>query len=66
MMSEDDPGVIRRAVSQIFEELSNSPQNIEYLILVSYMEIYNEELTDLLTKVESTNKVVCFYLFLIA
>lgn len=45
----DDPalmGVIPRAVHHIFEHLDN--QNTEYAVRVSFLEMYNEELTDLL------------------
>uniref|UniRef100_A0A0K0CTU7 Kinesin motor domain-containing protein n=1 Tax=Angiostrongylus cantonensis TaxID=6313 RepID=A0A0K0CTU7_ANGCA len=46
---KDDPtiGIIPRAVEHIFEELEKSNTE-EYSIRVSYLELYNEELYDLL------------------
>lgn len=41
-----DAGVIPRAVEQIFQTLES--QNAEYSMKVSFLELYNEELTDLL------------------
>lgn len=44
---QDDPGMIPRAVEAMFEYISNTPDR-EFLIQVSYMEIYNEIINDLL------------------
>nr|XP_043607923.1 kinesin-like protein KIN-7N [Erigeron canadensis] len=44
--SENDPGIIHRAVKDIFAKTSMSIDR-EFLIRVSYMEIYNEEINDL-------------------
>ncbi|KAG1341781.1 kinesin-like protein KIN-7L [Cocos nucifera] len=46
--SEDDPGIIPRAVRDIFHTTQMTTDR-EFLIRVSYMEIYNEEINDLLT-----------------
>ncbi|OIW20876.1 hypothetical protein TanjilG_24954 [Lupinus angustifolius] len=46
--SENDPGVIPRAVKDVFEKMERMSDR-EFLIRVSYMEIYNEEINDLLT-----------------
>ncbi|KAF2309611.1 hypothetical protein GH714_004272 [Hevea brasiliensis] len=45
--SETDPGIIHRAVRDIFNKI-NMMSDREFLIRVSYMEIYNEEINDLL------------------
>ncbi|GMH23207.1 hypothetical protein Nepgr_025050 [Nepenthes gracilis] len=45
--SQNDPGVIPRAVKEIFERIQRTNER-EFLIRVSYMEIYNEEINDLL------------------
>ncbi|KAG7020618.1 Kinesin-like protein KIN-7N [Cucurbita argyrosperma subsp. argyrosperma] len=45
--SESDAGVIHRAVKDVFEKI-NTMSDREFLIRVSYMEIYNEEINDLL------------------
>ncbi|XP_019435849.1 PREDICTED: kinesin-like protein KIN-7N [Lupinus angustifolius] len=45
--SETDPGVIPRAVKDVFSKIERMSDR-EFLIRVSYMEIYNEEINDLL------------------
>ncbi|CAH8306145.1 unnamed protein product [Eruca vesicaria subsp. sativa] len=45
--SETDPGIIRRSVRDVFERIRMISDR-EFLIRVSYMEIYNEEINDLL------------------
>ncbi|KAK3425624.1 hypothetical protein EUGRSUZ_F02228 [Eucalyptus grandis] len=45
--SDADPGIIRLAVRDVFEKI-NMMSDREFLIRVSYMEIYNEEINDLL------------------
>ncbi|KAL6952924.1 Kinesin-like protein KIN-7N [Sarracenia purpurea var. burkii] len=44
--SENDPGIIHRAVKDIFTKIQMTNDR-EFLIRVSYMEIYNEEINDL-------------------
>ncbi|XP_056851358.1 kinesin-like protein KIN-7N isoform X2 [Raphanus sativus] len=44
---ETDPGIIRRSVRDVFERIQMISDR-EFLIRVSYMEIYNEEINDLL------------------
>lgn len=44
--SESDPGIIQQAVNDIFQNI-NLITDREFLIRVSYMEIYNEEINDL-------------------
>jgi len=46
----DNPGFIQRAVSQIFESIPTFLEK-DFLLRVSYMEIYNEQVTDLLSQV---------------
>ncbi|XP_021001381.2 kinesin-like protein KIF11-B [Parasteatoda tepidariorum] len=47
---EDDPeaGLIPRSLHQLFEEL-NQEDNVEFAVRVSFLELYNEELIDLLS-----------------
>ncbi|XXG62760.1 hypothetical protein AAC387_Pa05g1072 [Persea americana] len=45
-----DAGVIPRAVKQIFDTLES--QNAEYSVKVTFLELYNEEIMDLLTPEE--------------
>ncbi|XP_045615052.1 centromere-associated protein E isoform X2 [Procambarus clarkii] len=47
MGNKDSPGIIPLAIQNIFRSIENTPDR-EYLIRVSYMEIYNENITDLL------------------
>jgi kinesin family protein 11 len=60
---ENDPhiGIIPRAVSNLFSAL-NSIANCEYSVKVSFIELYNEELSDLLSlsSVESGEKLRIF------
>ncbi|EOY15670.1 P-loop containing nucleoside triphosphate hydrolases superfamily protein isoform 1 [Theobroma cacao] len=46
--SSTDPGIIHRAVNDIFHKIQTISDR-EFLIRVSYMEIYNEEINDLFT-----------------
>lgn len=41
-------GIIPRITEQIFDNILSSPPNLEYLVKVSYMEIYMEKIRDLL------------------
>ncbi|XP_037303415.1 kinesin-like protein Klp61F [Manduca sexta] len=54
---QKDPlaGIIPRALSQLFDELRIS--NTEYTVRVSYLELYNEELFDLLSTSEDNSKL---------
>ncbi|XP_039980623.1 centromere-associated protein E isoform X5 [Xiphias gladius] len=47
MGSDHIPGVIPVAVEDVFQTIKNCPKK-EFLLRVSYMEIYNETVTDLL------------------
>ncbi|KAK7162327.1 hypothetical protein R3I94_004856 [Phoxinus phoxinus] len=47
MGSEHNPGVIPLAMADVFKTIKNFPKK-EFLLRVSYMEIYNETVTDLL------------------
>ncbi|RLM58973.1 kinesin-related protein 11-like [Panicum miliaceum] len=46
--SDVDPGIIPRAVRDVFDTVRQTDDR-EFLVRVSYMEIYNEEINDLLT-----------------
>lgn len=49
----DDAGVIPRAVDHIFQALEAA--DAEYSIKCTFLELYNEEITDLLSKEDITN-----------
>lgn len=51
-------GVIPRAMHQIFEKLRE--QNVEFSVRVSFLELYNEELFDLLTSQDDTQRLRIF------
>ena len=48
MEEEESRGIIPRIVDQMFRSILQSPNNIEYTVRVSYMEIYMEKIRDLL------------------
>merc|ERR1719271_297446 len=61
MEGENDPpelrGIIPRAFAQIFEMIAaRGGENTEFLVRASYLEIYNEDVRDLLSK-QTTNKL---------
>ncbi|XP_022091821.1 kinesin-like protein KIF11-A [Acanthaster planci] len=60
MSWEEDPlaGIIPRAMHQIFEKLQTA--EVEFSVRVSFMELYNEELFDLLTGPEDTQRLRIF------
>ena len=45
--SEENPGVMTQAIRQIFRHIEATPER-EFLLRVSYLEIYQEVITDLL------------------
>ncbi|TPX43856.1 hypothetical protein SeLEV6574_g04829 [Synchytrium endobioticum] len=49
MGNEDEPGVIPQAIDDVFSYIREQPTDREFLLRVSYMEIYNETIRDLLT-----------------
>ncbi|MCJ1292044.1 hypothetical protein MMC34_003594 [Xylographa carneopallida] len=48
------PGIIPRAITDIFSYIRETPHR-EYLLRVSYLEIYNEKIHDLLCAVDTAN-----------
>jgi kinesin family protein 5 len=50
IFSDTQKGIIPRITGQIFESIMASPPNTEYLVKVSYMEIYMEKIRDLLAR----------------
>ncbi|XP_058522622.1 centromere-associated protein E [Ochotona princeps] len=57
MGSEDCLGVIPRAIHDIFEKIKKFPDR-EFLLRVSYMEIYNETITDLLCNTQKMKPLI--------
>ena len=50
-------GVIPRSCESIFEQLENSGKYSKFKVTVSYLEIYNEELSDLLVETKKNLRV---------
>lgn len=46
--NDDLKGIIPRITEQIFQSIVESDAHLEYLVKVSYMEIYMERIRDLL------------------
>jgi len=46
--SEEDRGVIPRMVNQVFDIIGDAPEEIEFQVKVSMIEIYREKIRDLL------------------
>lgn len=44
-----NPGCIPNSFSFIFDYMSRQPDSVEFLLKASYIEIYNEEIRDLVT-----------------
>uniref|UniRef100_A0A8C0CY42 Centromere-associated protein E n=1 Tax=Balaenoptera musculus TaxID=9771 RepID=A0A8C0CY42_BALMU len=55
--SQDYLGVIPRAIHDIFQKIKKFPDR-EFLLRVSYMEIYNETITDLLCGTEKMKPLI--------
>ncbi|KAK2964318.1 putative Kinesin-II 95 kDa subunit [Blattamonas nauphoetae] len=49
----DDPGVIPRSFQHIFSHIEQADKTKQFLVSVSYLEIYREKIQDLLSKKEN-------------
>lgn len=71
-LKDPGAGIIPRSLHQLFEDL-NKEENVEFSVRVSFLELYNEELFDLLSSsdlsrlrlFEDTSKKVRFVLFIL-
>ena len=54
MGQPDSLGVMGLTLSELFEEIDKNKSDREYIVKVSYLEVYNENIRDLLTS-EDTN-----------
>ena len=50
-MKEDLKGIVPRLVSEIFGHIDDSPENFEFIVKISMLELYMEEIRDLLNPV---------------
>jgi len=48
--SEDDLGIVPRMMRYLFDLIMNSSEDIEFNVKVSFLELYNEKLQDLLDR----------------
>ena len=48
VIDEENRGMIPRMVSHIFSEIHQAPEEIEFVVKVSYVEIYMERVRDLM------------------
>ena len=56
--SEGQEGVLQMSVRDLFREIDTDADNREFLVRVSYIEIYNEEIRDLLVTAAPEKKEV--------
>ena len=56
---ENDPtaGIIPRALANILDKLKEQSDQLEYSVKISFLELYNEEIFDLLSSVDDTSKL---------
>eukprot|EP00960_Hanusia_phi_P053446 762078-Hanusia_phi.AAC.2 len=55
--SESQPGIVPHGISFIFNEIKHRANSQEFLVRCSYIEIYNENITDLLNPKNSNLKL---------
>lgn len=48
LLDEKLKGIVPRLVDNIFNYISESPENIEFIVKIGMLEIYMEEIRDLL------------------
>ena len=58
--TDSTAGIIPRALAQILDSLKEQPDNVEYSVKISFLELYNEEIFDLLSSVDDTSKLRLF------
>ena len=49
-IDEKNIGIIPRVIKEIFEQIENRKKTNEFILKVSFLEIYNEDIHDLLDK----------------
>lgn len=54
---EEQRGVIPRLVRGLFDQISKQPEDIEFSMKVSFVEIYNEKIRDLLDPKKNNLKI---------
>jgi kinesin family protein 5 len=54
---EENKGIIPRMVEGIFQRIEGAPEDIEFTVKVSFIEIYNEKIRDLLDPKKNNLKI---------
>ena len=54
---EEERGIIPRMVKGIFTKIQSQPEDIEFVMKVSFVEIYNEKIKDLLDPKKNNLKI---------
>lgn len=54
---EEQPGIIPQAVEDVFDYIRDLSEDREFLLRVSYLEIYNEKIRDLLNPIQGDLKL---------
>ncbi len=57
MGTAQQPGIIPQAIDDVFNYIRDHGTGLEYLLRVSYLEIYNENLRDLLNPAETNLRI---------
>ena len=65
---EDDKlkGIIPRMMDKIFDLILNSPEELEFTVKCSFLEIYKEKINDLLDCKNKIIKIIIILFFLLA
>ena len=45
---ENQSGIVPRAVDKVFSYVKDNPNSAQFRVTISFLEIYNEQITDLL------------------
>lgn len=51
----EEEGIIGRVIKELFSEIERKKDKIEFILKISFLEIYNEEIYDLLDTTLSTS-----------
>lgn len=53
-------GIIPRTFGQVFDAIEHSGGGAQFLVRASFLEVYNEQIRDLLSKVRQSSSCVMF------
>lgn len=55
--NDHEKGIIPRMVASFFSRIESAPEEIEFTVKVSFIEIYNEKIRDLLEPTKNNLKI---------